>query len=45
MLFVKFNLEYECVQFYDFLKGSPKLLKEIASQDEYGFKQLTNEED
>lgn len=38
ILFVKFNLKYECVDFYNFLKESPSLLKQISSQDKYDFK-------
>lgn len=40
LLFVKNNLEYTCVEFYDFLKKNQNhsLLKQIASQEKYDFK-------
>lgn len=39
ILFVKINLEYECIDFYKFLKSQPELLKKIARQDKYSFKE------
>lgn len=32
ILFVKYNLDYTCVDFYNFLKNQPQLFKVIASQ-------------
>lgn len=39
ILLVKNNLEYDCINFYNFLKTQPELLRKIASQDKYDFKQ------
>lgn len=39
ILSVKMNLDYSCVEFYHFLKKTPVLLRQIASQDKYDFKQ------
>lgn len=41
MLIVKNNMEYECDEFYKFLKTRPDLLKKISSQEKYDFKQPT----
>lgn len=43
ILFVKYNLRYECVDFYKFLKENPPLLKQISSQDKYDFKKKTDD--
>lgn len=43
MLFLKYNLKFECVEFYNFLKESPTLLKQISSQDKYDFQQKATE--
>lgn len=40
ILFVKNNLDYNCVDFYSFLKQKPDLLKQIAAQDKYSFKNV-----
>lgn len=40
ILFVKNNLDYNCVDFYSFLKRKPDLLKQIAAQDKYSFKNV-----
>lgn len=40
ILFVKINLEYDCIGFYNFLRTQPTLLRKIASQEKYDFKQL-----
>lgn len=39
MLFVKNNIDYNCIDFYNFLKEQPRLLKQIASQEKYNFKE------
>lgn len=39
ILVVKNNMEYSCIDFYKFLKTQPVLLRQIASQDKYDFKQ------
>lgn len=39
ILFTKINLEYNCIEFYDFLKTQPGMLRQISSQDKYNFKQ------
>lgn len=39
---VKTNMEYSCLEFYKFLKTQPELLKKIASQEKYDFKQRSN---
>lgn len=39
ILFVKYNIEYSCIEFFEFLKSQPQLLRKIASQDKYSFKQ------
>lgn len=41
MQFVKYNSNYECDEFFHYLKESPALLMEILSQDKYDFKQKT----
>lgn len=40
ILFLKYNIEYSCIEFNDFLKSQPQLLRKIASQDKYSFKQI-----
>lgn len=42
ILLVKMNLKYSCVDFYRFLKTQPKLLKAIASEKKYSFKESAN---
>lgn len=37
MLKVDYNMEYDCLQFYEFLKTQTGLLRQISSQDKYGF--------
>lgn len=37
MLMVK-NIDYDCCEFYEFLQKQPGLLKKIASQEKYDFK-------
>lgn len=37
ILLIKTNLNYSCVEFYQFLKKTPELLKQIASQEKYDF--------
>lgn len=39
ILTVKINLEYTCMEFFDFIKNQPVLLRKISSQDKYDFKQ------
>lgn len=39
ILFVKINLDYECCEFYNFLRNQQALLRKIASQEKYDFKQ------
>lgn len=41
ILFVKFNMDLTCLEFSDFLKTQPELLKKIAGQAKYLFKQST----
>lgn len=38
MLIVKNNMEYDCCEFYEFLKKQPGLLQKISSQEKYIFK-------
>lgn len=38
VLFVKLNLEYSCLEFHELLKKNEGMLKQIASQDKYDFK-------
>lgn len=38
MLIIKNNLDYDCSEFYRFLKTRPEILKQIQSQDKYDFK-------
>ena len=42
ILTVKVNLEYTCIDFYNFLRTQPELLKKIASQEKYDFKAEQN---
>lgn len=35
ILLVKYNLEYDCLHFYNFLKTQPKLLQQISNQEKY----------
>lgn len=37
ILFVKYNLKLNCLEFYDMLKNSPELLKKISSEDKYNY--------
>lgn len=39
ILFVKNNLQYDCIKFHQFLLTQPELLKRISSQEKYDFKQ------
>lgn len=39
ILCVKYNTDYSCIEFSDFLKSQPQLLRQIASQEKYSFKQ------
>lgn len=39
ILMVKTNIDLDCTAFYKYLKSRPELLKKIASQDKYTFKQ------
>lgn len=39
ILTVKFNVEYTCMDFYNFIKTQPQLLRKIGSQEKYDFKQ------
>lgn len=39
ILLVKMNLDYSCVDFYNFLKTQPQLLRRIACQEKYDFKE------
>lgn len=41
ILLVKKNLDYSCVEFYQFLRAQPALLRKIVSQDKYSFKEPT----
>lgn len=38
MLMVKKNMEYSCLEFYEFLKMQRELLQKIAGQDKYDLK-------
>lgn len=38
ILQVKCNMEWSCIDFYDFLKTQPELLRKISSQEKYNFK-------
>lgn len=38
ILIVKNNMDYECSEFYKFLKDQPDLLKQISTQEKYDFK-------
>lgn len=38
ILYVKYNMTFKCLEFYDFLKTQPELLRKIAGQDKYAFK-------
>lgn len=42
MLYVKYNIDYTCTQWFEFLKTQPELLRKIASQDKYTFKHPTS---
>lgn len=44
MLLVKCNMEFSCLNFYDFLKTQPELLRKIAGQDKYSFKEPRSSE-
>lgn len=37
ILFVKNNLDYDCIEFHKFLKTQPELLKQISSMEKYDF--------
>lgn len=39
LLYVKLNLDYTCVEFHELLKANEDMLKQIASQEKYSFKQ------
>lgn len=38
ILLVKINMEFNCIDFYKFLKTQPELLRKIGSQEKYEFK-------
>ena len=45
-MFVKNYMEYTCTEFYRYIKTRPDILRKIASQEKYDFKnpkQKTNE--
>lgn len=42
ILFVKFNMEYSCTEFHRYLITHPGVLRQISSQEKYGFKQPSN---
>lgn len=42
ILYVKYNLEYTCIEFYAFLNTQTELLRKIASQEKYVFKQTSS---
>lgn len=46
MLKVKVNMEYNCIEFYNFLKTQPMLLKQISGLEKYGVscKDLTDDD-
>lgn len=39
ILHVKMNMEWSCIEFYDFLKTKPDLLRQISGQDKYVVRQ------
>lgn len=39
ILYVKHNMDFTCIEFFEFLKTQPQLVRQIASQDKYSFKQ------
>lgn len=43
ILHVKINMDWNCMNFYKFLKEEPELLRKISSQDKYNFKQTEPE--
>uniref|UniRef100_A0A034WRC0 HAT C-terminal dimerisation domain-containing protein n=1 Tax=Bactrocera dorsalis TaxID=27457 RepID=A0A034WRC0_BACDO len=38
LLYVRYNIKMTCKEFFEFLKMQPKMLKEIASNEKYAFK-------
>lgn len=38
ILSVKYNLNFSCLEFYNYIKKKPELLRAISSQDKYVFK-------
>lgn len=38
MLIVKINMDYDCCEFFEFLKKQPGLLQNISTQEKYEFK-------
>lgn len=45
MVVVKYNFDYTCLQFYEYIKTKPNLLRLIASKEKYGFKTDDRETD
>lgn len=43
ILHVKINMDWSCINFYEFLKDERELLRKISSQDKYNFKQTEPE--
>lgn len=38
ILYTRYNIKLDCLQFFDFLKSQPKLLEKIGSNEKYAFK-------
>lgn len=38
LLYVRYNMKTSCLEFFEFLKGQPKMLEEIGSDGKYAFK-------
>lgn len=38
LLYVRYNIKMSCLEFFEFLKGQPKMLEDIGSDGKYAFK-------
>lgn len=38
LLYIRYNMKMSCLEFFEFLKGQPKMLEEIGSDKKYAFK-------
>lgn len=39
ILYTRYNIKMNCLQFFEFIKTQPKMLEEIGKDDKYAFKQ------